>query len=253
MTILNQLEANQAANNVPGPGCLPGQVAAVVDMRAYAADTSPSTDWLGGRRAPAFADEAAQVASFALRGEGEVAVLPTDELILVLAGRLEVESIHGTLVFGPDDAGVIPFGSSFRWRSSDDMLAIVYAAPTDRVGNANAPLLIDKNAPLGRSNPPATENLLGEVPTCRGFSDYTSANGEFACGTWDSTPYHRRQIPYRQMELMLLLAGKATFSDENGSASFSEGDVCMFVRGAGCAWLSTEYVKKVFATQRPVN
>ncbi len=229
------------------------QVAAVVDMRAYAAGTSPSSDWLGGRAIPAFSDEAAEVASIALRGEGEVVALPTDEFILVLAGRLEIESSHGALALGPDDAGVIPYGSSFRWRSSDDMLAIVYAAPTDRAGNATAPLLIDKDAPLGPSNPPATENLLGEVPTCRGFSDYTSANTEFACGTWDSTPYHRRQIPYRQVELMLLLAGKVTFSDENSSVSFSKGDVCMFVRGDGCAWLSTEYVKKVFATQRPVN
>ena len=97
------------------------------------------------------------------------------------------------------------------------------------------------------------ENLLGEVPTCRGFSDYVSANREFACGTWDSTPYHRRQIPYRQVELMLLLEGKVTFSDEHGSVTFGVGDICLFIRGDGCAWLSEEYVKKVFATQRPVN
>lgn len=229
------------------------QVAAVFDMRAYAAGTSPSSDWLGGRATPAFSDQSAHVASFALRGEGEVAGLPTDEQILVLTGRLEIESEHGTLVLGPDDAGIIPYGSSFRWRSSDDMLAIVFAAPTDRVGSAAAPLLINKEAPLGPSNPPATENLLGEMPTCRGFSDYKSANGEFAGGTWDSTPYHRRQIPYRQVELMLLLAGKVTFTDANASVTFSKGDVCMFVRGEGCAWLSTEYVKKVFAIQRPVN
>lgn len=229
------------------------QVSAVFDMRAYAAGTPSSSDWLGGRATPAFADEAAQVASFALRGEGEVVALPTDEQILVLSGRLEIESVHGTLVLGPDDSGVIPYGSSFRWRSSDDMLAIVFAAPTDRVGSATAPLLIDKEAPLGPSNPPAVENLLGEMPTCRGFSDYKSANGEFAGGTWDSTPYHRRQIPYRQVELMLLLAGQVTFSDANASVTFSKGDVCMFVRGDGCAWLSTEYVKKVFAIQRPVQ
>lgn len=229
------------------------QVAAVIDMRAYAAGTSPSTDWLVGRATPAFADDAAKVASFALRGEGEVAALPTDEQILVLSGRLQIESVQGTLVLGPDDAGVIPYGSSFRWRSSDDMLAIVFAAPTDRVGSATAPLLIDKEAPLGPSNPPAVENLLGEIPTCRGFSDYKSANGEFAGGTWDSTPYHRRQVPYRQVELMLLLAGEVTFSDANASVTFSAGDVCLFVRGDGCAWLSTQYVKKVFATQRPVQ
>lgn len=229
------------------------QVAAVFDMRAYAAGTMPSADWLEGRKDPAFADGAARVAAFALRGGGKVASLPTDEFVLVLAGTLEIRSDHGVLALGPNDCAAIPFGTAFHWRASDDMLAIVYAAPTDRVGKPAAPVKIDTNAPLNPSNAPALENLLGEVPTCRGFSDYISANGEFACGTWDSTPYHRRQIPYRQVELMLLLAGKVTFTDENGSVTFSEGDACMFVRGHGCAWLSEEYVKKVFATQRPVT
>jgi uncharacterized cupin superfamily protein len=228
-------------------------VGAVVDIRAYAAGTASSADWFAGRAVPAFADDKAVISAFALRGEGEVASLPTDEFVLVLAGKLEIESEQATLALGPDDSGVIPFGTSFRWRASDDMLAVVYAAPTDRAGNTSAPVMIDKNAPLNPSNPPALENLLGEVPTCRGFSDYVSANAEFCAGTWDSTPYHRRQIPYRQVELMLLMAGSVTFTDQNASVTFSTGDVCMFVRGDGCAWLSEEYVKKVFATQRPLG
>ncbi len=229
------------------------RVGAVVDIRAYAVGTAPTTDWLDGRATPAFADDAAQVAAFALRGNGQVSGLPTDEFVLVLEGKLEIESDHGVLTLGPDDCAAIPFGTSFRWDAADDMLAVVYAAPTDRPGNTTAPVMIDKNAPLNPSNPPALENLLGEVPTCRGFSDYVSANSEFACGTWDSTPYHRRQIPYRQVELMLLLAGEVTFTDQNASVSFATGDVCLFVRGDGCAWLSEEYVKKVFATQRPLG
>lgn len=229
------------------------KVSAVVDMRAYAAGTAAAGDWFSGRACPAFADEAAEVASFALRGEGRVASLPTDEFVLVLAGKLEIESDHGVLVLGPDDSASIPFGTTFIWRASDDMLAVVYAAPTHRPGNTTVPLMIDKNAQLNPSNPPALENLLGEVPTCRGFSDYVSDNKEFCCGTWDSTPYHRRQIPYRQVELMLLMAGKVTFSDQKDSVTFSTGDVCMFIRGDGCEWLSEEYVKKVFATQRPLT
>ncbi|MCX7283122.1 MAG: hypothetical protein NTX28_03600 [Novosphingobium sp.] len=232
---------------------LENTVAAVVDMRAYAAGTAPSADWLTGRATPAFADDKAQVCAFALRGEGTVASLPTDEFVLVLAGKLEIESAGGTLALGADDSCAIPFATSFHWRASDDMLAVVYAAPTNAAGNASAPLMIDTNAPLNPSNPPALENLLGEVPTCRGFSDYVSANAEFCAGTWDSTPYHRRQIPYRQVELMLLLAGSVTFSDQTGSVTFATGDVCLFVRGDGCAWRSEEYVKKVFATQRPLG
>lgn len=229
------------------------KVGAVVDMRAYAAGTAPSNDWFEGRAAPAFADAKVQVSAFALRGEGRVEALPTDEFVLVLAGSLEIESDAGTVAIEPDNGAALPVGTSFTWRASDNLLAIVYAAPTDGPGSQTAPVLIDKNAPLSPSNPPAPENLLSETPTCRGFSDYVSANREFACGTWDSTPYRRRQIPYRQVELMLLLDGKVTFSDDKGSVSFEKDDVFMFVRGDGCEWLSEEYVKKVFAIQRPVT
>lgn len=228
-------------------------VGAVMDIRAYAAGTPASTDWLEGRAAPAFADDKAVVSSFALRGTGQVSALPSDEFVLVLQGSLEIAAEDATLTLGADDCCALPFGCSFGWTASDDLLAVVYSAPTDRAGNRTNPVMIDKNAPLNPSSPPATENLLGEVPTCRGFSDYVSANAEFCAGTWDSTPYHRRQIPYRQVELMLLMEGSVTFTDGNGSVSFAKDDVCLFVRGDGCAWLSEEYVKKVFATQRPLG
>jgi uncharacterized cupin superfamily protein len=228
------------------------KVGAVVDMRAYAAGTAPSVDWFEGRAEPAFADGLVQVASFALRGEGRINALPSDEAVLVLSGRLEIESDAGNLVIEAENCGVLPVGTSFAWRASDDLLAIVYAAATDAPGSTSSPVLIDKNAPLGPSNPPAPENLIGPTPTCRGFSDYTSANREFACGTWDSTPYRRRQIPYKQVELMFLMDGAVTFSDGKGSVTFKKDDICMFVRGDGCEWNSGEYVKKLFITQRPV-
>jgi len=229
------------------------KVSAVIDVRAYAAGTAVSNDWLNGRAAPAFADPDAQVAALALRGEGRVETLPTDEFVLVLEGRLEIASDDGTLVIEPKTGGVLPVGSSFSWRSSEDLLAIVYAAPTKAPGGATAPLLIDQDAPLAPSNPPLPENLIGPTPSCRNHTDYLSASTEFACGIWDSTPYHRRQIPFRQVELMFLLEGAVTFTDDQGSVSFAAGDVCMFVRGDGCAWLSEEYVKKMYATQRLVS
>jgi uncharacterized cupin superfamily protein len=227
-------------------------VGAVIDVRAYAAGTAPSGDWLDGRAEPAFADAAARVAALALRGEGQVEALADDEFILVLEGQLTIESGAGTLVIERENGGVVPVGTSFTWRASDDLLAIIYSAPTPAVGTPAVPVLIDQSAPLTPSNPPAAENLIGETPACRNHTDYLSANTEFVCGTWDSTPYHRRRIPYRQVELMFLLEGSVTFADDAGQVNFTAGDVCLFVRGDGCSWLSEEHVKKIYATQRPV-
>ncbi len=228
-------------------------VDAVVDMRAYAAGTAPATDWFAGRKAPAFADNAAQVSAVSLRGEGRVEGLAADEFVLVLEGQLEIESDARTLTVLPDNGVVLPVGSNFGWRALDDLLAIVYTAPAQGPGSATTPVAIDLDADMTPSSPPAAENLLGPVPSCRNHTDYLSANSEFVCGIWDSTPYHRRQIPYRQVELMLLLEGEVSFSNDKGSVTFRKGDVCMFVRGDGCAWLSEQYVKKIYATQRPVS
>lgn len=229
------------------------KVGAVIDIRAYAAGTPPSGDWLNGRAPPAFADAAAQVAAFALRGEGRVEALPMDEFVLVLEGRLEIESDAGTLLLEPETGGVLPVGTSFGWRASADLLAIVYAAPTAAPGRPATPVLIDQDAPLAPSSPPLPENLIASAPSCRNHTDYLSANTEFVCGTWDSTPYRRRQIPFRQVELMFVLEGTVSFEDDEGRVSFSAGDACLFVRGDGCAWISEEYVKKIYATQRPVG
>ena len=56
----------------------------------------------------------------------------------------------------------------------------------------------------------STQHAPCPPPSCRNFTDYRSADGEFVCGTWDSTPYHRRAMFYRHYELMYLLEGSVT-------------------------------------------
>jgi uncharacterized cupin superfamily protein len=226
-------------------------VGAVVDLRAYARGTAPSGDWLGGRAAPAFADQAAQVAALAPRGEGQVTALARDEFFVVLAGRVEIAFDGATLAVETGASCVTPVGSSFAWRASQDALIVLSSAAAQAPGTRLTPVLIDEGAPLSPSNPPLAELLVGPTPACRNHSDYWSHTREFVCGTWDSTPYTRKQMPYRHIELMHLLEGCVTFSDPHGSVTHCAGDVVLFVRGEGCAWDSQVHVKKVYATQRP--
>lgn len=226
-------------------------VGAVIDLRAYARETAPAHDWLTERAAPAFADGAAQVAALAPRGKGRVETLGADEFVIVLAGRLDLDLGERALTVPTGASCVLPVGSSFGWQASEDALLVIVSAPADAVGTQDGPVLIDETAPLSPSNPPLAELLLGPTPSCRNHSDYWSATREFVCGTWDSTPYHRKQNPYRQIELMHLLEGSVTFTDAHASVTHKAGDVILFVRGEGCAWLSEEHVKKVYATQRP--
>jgi len=222
----------------------------VIDIRAYAAHAAPTRDWLAGRAAPAFADDAATVVAIAPFGEGRVAALPSDEFVIVLAGAIDLETARGVTRVGVNRSVVLPAGLAFGWRASAGTVAVIVACPAAS-GTASDAVAIDEAAPLAPSNPPLAELLVGPTPSCRNHTDYRSANGEFVCGTWDSTPYNRRPMLFRHIELMHMLEGAVTFQDESGSATFSKGAIILAARGARISWVSEVHVKKVYATHRP--
>jgi uncharacterized cupin superfamily protein len=226
------------------------RVRGVIDLRAYAADAAPTRDWLTGRGKPAFADERANVIALAPVGEGRVEALPSDEFLILLSGTLTVESARGMTVINTGRSAALPAGLSFGWRAAAGTIAIIVACPA-AAGAAEDIVPIDEAASLQPSNPPIADLLIGPTPSCRNHSDYRSTNGEFICGAWDSTPYHRRAMLYRHIELMHLLDGSVTFEDSTGSVTFGKGDVLLAMRGAECAWISHVHVKKVYAIHRP--
>ena len=222
----------------------------VIDLRSYAADAKPAADWLSGRMAPAFADTAAAVTAIAPSGHGEVSSLPADEFLTVLSGTLSITWDRGTIIVPAGRSAVLPAETRFEWTAYPTTVVVIVACPAVS-GAAPAVVPIDEKAPLQPSNPPLAELLIGPTPSCRNHSDYRSANGEFVCGTWDSTPYHRRAMTYRHIELMHLLEGSVTLEDAAGSSTFNRGDVFLVTRGAECAWVSTVPVKKAYAVHRP--
>ena len=237
------------------------RVRGVIDLRSYAdaGDAAPTGDWLTGRAPPAFVDDGASVVALVPVGEGRVAALPCDEFLIVLSGALTVESARGMTVINTGRSAVLPAGLSFGWRAAAGTIAIIVACPAavpagDSFAGRSVTgdiVPIDEAASLEPSNPPIADLLVGPTPSCRNHSDYRSTNGEFVCGTWDSTPYHRRAMLYRHIELMHLLDGRVTFKDATGSVTFSKGDVFLAMRGAECAWISQVHVKKVYAIHRP--
>ena len=225
------------------------RVSGVVDLRAYAAEASPTRDWLTGRATPAFVDDRASVVALTPVGEGRVDKLPGDEFLILLAGTLTVETPRGVTDITTGRSAVLPAGSSFGWHAPAGTIAIVVTCPS-AAGAAEDIVAIDEAASLQPSNSPAANLLVGPTPSCRNHTDYRSTDAEFTCGIWDSTPYHRRAMLYRHIELMHLLDGSVTFEDATGSVTFRKGDVFLAARGANCAWISRVHVKKVYAIHR---
>ena len=222
----------------------------VIDLRDYSASAKATSDWLAGRAEPAFSDHGALVTAFAPNGSGRVVSMPTDEFVIALSGEIAFHRSGGTVVIGAGQSAVLPAGLGFEWHAAGATTAVVMACPTTSV-RAMDVVPIDVEASLAPSNPPLAELLVGPTPSCRNHADFRSASDEFVCGTWDSTPYHRRRMVYRHIELMHLLDGAVTLEDSGGSATFSRGDTLLCARGAECAWISEVQVKKVYATHRP--
>jgi uncharacterized cupin superfamily protein len=186
-------------------------------------------------------------------GQSGETVLSGDEFVLVLAGSLRLRQAARQIQLEADGAAVAVRAEPLEW-ATDDATELLVMRCSAGPGGADGPVRIDVDAPLSPSNPPLADLLVGPTPSCRSHSDFRSASGEFMCGTWDSTPYHRQLMTFRHFELMRLLEGEVTFVDEAGrTGRFGTGDVVLFVHGGAASWESRTHVKKIYATYRPAD
>ncbi|WP_022681490.1 cupin domain-containing protein [Sphingobium bisphenolivorans] len=227
------------------------------DLRAFAEGATIPADaqgdaFLASRATLGLPQGPVSVSLIALpQGRGRVETLPDDEFLILLDGALTLESSDSTTQLTGNQSAVVTRGSGFTW-SSRDGARLIAMRRNGSPAAAPAIIPIDESAPLEPSGAPLAELLVGPTPSCRNFTDYRSADTEFVCGTWDSTPYHRRSMPYRHYELMHLLQGSVTFVDGEGrEQTFREGDIFLVEQGAHCSWESREHVKKVYAIYRP--
>ncbi|MDI5936106.1 cupin domain-containing protein [Halomonas kalidii] len=185
-------------------------------------------------------------------GTGSVAELPADEFIILCDGNLTLNQQGQTLELADSASAVLSAGAGFHWHCPQPATLLYMRYKGESAGEGSL-IAIDDAALLEPSGTPLVELLIGPTPSCRNHTDYRSVDGEFMCGTWDSTPYHRRAMESRQYELMHLLAGAVTVVEQRGTTrTFTKGDICLVEKGAEWSWESLEDVKKVYAIYRPV-
>jgi uncharacterized cupin superfamily protein len=220
-----------------------------------AADDGMEGSYLTGRRRLPLPEGPVTIECAGLpAGASGDALLPGDEFVLVLAGSVRFRQSGREFSLESGNAGVLLRDRPLDWSVDEPTELIIMRCIAGGGAGSDAPVAIDHDAPLARSNPPLAELLVGPTPTCRNHSDYRSASGEFVCGTWDSTPYHRRLMMFRHFELMRLLEGEVTFVDQDGrTGTFGAGDVVLLVQGGGASWQSESHVKKIYSTYRPAE
>ncbi|WP_068166968.1 cupin domain-containing protein [Hydrogenophaga taeniospiralis] len=233
-----------------------------VDLRQFARDqsqgiavsTAAGEDlFLSSRRVLDWAPSPVTAGVITLKsGSGAVPSLPADEFIIVHEGSLTLTQQDSTLTLGPNQSAMLKHGAAFTWSAQGPVTLIFTRYNNSQTGDG-AIVPIKENPAMGPSaGGPLADLLLTPAPVCRNHTDYRSADGEFTCGTWDSTPYARRAMFFRHMELMFLLEGSVTFVDEAGrSATFSKGDIFLIEQKASCTWDSRENVAKLYVIYRP--
>jgi uncharacterized cupin superfamily protein len=189
------------------------------------------------------------VAAVSLGAGGEQGlILPGEEFVMVLAGRLTLRQNGVTLELAASEHALVLRDLPMAWSSDVGAQLIVLRCTAGGTPTVSQPVKINTAATLAPSNPPLAELLIGPTPQCRSHASYRSPTAEFVCGTWDSTPYHRRPMLFQHFELMHLLSGSVTFIDSSGATgTFRAGDVLLFVRGGTVSWESREHVKKAYA------
>jgi uncharacterized cupin superfamily protein len=237
-------------------------VRSFVDMRAFARDKSlgiavtvaaGADRFLSSRRVLDWEPSPVTAGVITLdAGSGSVQSLPADEFIIVNEGSLTLTQQGSTLTLGAKQSAVLKHGAAFTW-SAQAPVSLIFIRYNKSQAGDGAIVPVKESPEMGPSaGGPAADLLLTPAPVCRNYTDYKSADGEFTCGTWDSTPYTRRALYFRHMELMHLLEGTVTFVDEAGrSGTFSKGDIFLIEQKASCTWESLVNVAKVYVIYRP--
>lgn len=249
-------------SNLQQESAMPANPPSFVDLRAFARDRSLGINvaglaeedrFLRNRRVLDWAPGPVTAGVITLEaGSGFVQALPADEYIIVNEGSLALAQQDSVLALGPNQSAMLKHGAAFTW-SAQGPASLIFIRYNKSQAGDGAIVPVREEPEMGPSaGGPAPELLLTPAPVCRNFTDYKTADGEFMCGTWDSTPYARRALYFRHMELMHLLEGSVTFVDDTGrSGTFSKGDIFLIEQKASCSWESRERVAKVYVIYRP--
>lgn len=223
------------------------------DLREFANASRPTLAEAGGliRRRLELPPGPVTVGALHVAPGAHAETVDADEFVVVCEGGVSLRVDGADLSLASGDSAVIRAGSARRWEAvaAATLVFMRYEAAT---GEDRGAVRVDPSAELAPSGSPLAELLTTPTPACRNHTDYRSADGEFVCGTWDSTPYARKHMRYRHYELMHLLDGEVAFEDEAGvRATFAKGDIFLVRQGAESTWDSRVYVRKVYSIWRP--
>jgi len=182
---------------------------------------------------------------------------PVDEFMLVLEGSVNIVHADGhEETFRAGDAFVIPKGLPCAWKQTENIRKYYVilddpALPVPERPAAERAIRLERGGPQGAGLAPLTlpdsSIFEGEPPVQHDHTYFANAEGTLTAGVWTCTPMRRKALPFPRTELMCLLEGSVTLTDEAGEAhAFRAPDAMLVTYGVVNAWTSREDVRKYY-------
>ncbi|HEX2841148.1 cupin domain-containing protein [Hyphomicrobium sp.] len=189
---------------------------------------------------------------------GRMGPWSTNEVMLLLEGSVTIDHADGSsLDVKAGEAFFIPKGTVCSWRQEGDLKKFfVIHSDSSGLASENPAALraqkIDGALPFAPAQGPDAALLEGPAPVCREATAFTDLTGRLTTGLWSASPYRRQAIAFPHHELMHIIEGAVTLSDDKGrEETFVAGDTCFVPKGATVGWASTAPVLKLFASFTP--
>ncbi|MGX5844938.1 cupin domain-containing protein [Mesorhizobium sp. ArgA1] len=180
-----------------------------------------------------------------LSGDGDAnGRFPT--IVMVRTGQLTVRACHSNseLILAKGEVASVPTGA-LSWSAEDaDCVLVVLYGELPHVPFAR----LNLDHPMSPGGAPNAALLT--TPSPNTVRHEFQRFGPFSWGTWATTPYARHPITYSFSELMMLRKGEVTLSNpDEGSVTFTAGDIFLVKQGAVAAWENPCDVEKFWVTR----
>jgi uncharacterized cupin superfamily protein len=176
----------------------------------------------------------------------------------VLEGAVTiVDAKGGETTIRAGESFIIPKGLPCVWKQTGYMrkFFVIFDDASGLAAKDPAALRVlrpDPKAALAPSTGPAAEVLLSAAPTQHDRQYFADLTGQWTVGVWDTTAYHRKTIDFQRHELMHLLEGAVTLTEEGQPPqTFRAGDTFFVPLGTRCDWQTTGYLRKIYCILQP--
>ena len=182
---------------------------------------------------------------------------PTDEFMLVLEGSVIIVTEGGhEEVFRAGDAFVIPKGLPCSWKQTESIRKyyVIFDDPNGEMPEkpvADRAIRLEPNGPAGvgltKLDVSQSTDFEGAPPTQHDHSYFEDATDRLFAGTWTCSPMRLKSQRFGRFEIMCLLEGGMTLTDDAGvEHKFQAPDVLLVLPDAVTAWTNTEDVRKYY-------